>query len=174
MLKYPRIILALFVFMVGCDQETQWHTITPDSESPLPGVFHVEDCWDHLELADLQRAIVRIDCCRDVDPCDASSICHQNAIQQVPFDVDNFYQCILNLPSENVDCLAMLDPQDPDSDADGDGVMDMVEIRNRTNPCHICTYGPHRCDGEMDFDEDGIPNNEDPLPGCGDHCYGPE
>ncbi len=65
-----------------------------------------------------------------------------------------------------------VDPYDPHSDSDGDGISDLEETTNGSNPLDPCDPNPFHpaCDQEMDLDEDGYFANVPP----GDSLFDPD
>lgn len=165
--------IAQFAFLTlvlaGCNQAPVGYEY--DGHSSVVVVNYIDDCWDAHTLDGLGCQVSLLECELDSGvPHDASCIadifgpCTQRR-QQV------FDTCLENIPTDNLECLEVYDPQSYTQDSDGDGLADRIEINLELDPCSPCTYPWAHCDGEMDSDLDGIPNAIDETPGCGQHCY---
>ncbi len=51
-------------------------------------------------------------------------------------------------------------------DTDGDGVSNFDEYVGGSDPCTANSLDVCQSDGELDYDEDGLPNDSDPAPSC--------
>lgn len=89
-----------------------------------------------------------------------------------------FEICRRELPMVSAECRNQFNPSSMTHDSDGDGVSDADEYWMMTNPCEPCSFGGNcqscggggkdssDCDGNQDWDNDGIPNAKDPAPRC--------
>jgi len=160
------ILVVVLVAFSGCGQ-----SVGQDRpQHSIPVVIHISDCYNDYYWYGTECELLHLEC--EVDP--ASPACEQfTNCPQTREEI--FKDCISKIPTKDLACrdaLEIDDLQNSEKDSDGDGILDRFEIPLELDPCNPCTFPTGPCDGELDSDGDGLPNNNDPDgPGCGDNCY---
>jgi hypothetical protein len=163
-------LMLVLVLFSACDgQNVGVSHSMPDSTPAV--VSHQDFChnsyWDNMDYVMDQMN----KCITDGNDPD---LCSENMTEDGNESLDNLFLCLKGLPMVSDDCRAGLNPENIESDYDGDGVSDFYESHMALNPCEKCSYGGTEgidCDGDLDFDGDGTPNAEDLNPACGGNYY---
>lgn len=157
------LVLSLFI---ACDNTRKVGVYQEMPDSTLAVLDWVNRC-DSSYWNALNRTQDNFDRCMTSSDTTA---CYMNRTEEEYGNSDAHVYCMKNLPMVDYSCVEQLDPNSMEHDADGDGIADYWEYYMGLNPCEKCSYGGIPgldCDGDLDWDRDGVPNGLDTQPICG-------
>lgn len=137
--------------------------------STMSVVDHIDDCYDGF-VQWRNRLDDEYEGCMDEVTSPGYEECRSLRDNNEEVAYDWRLQCLIELPQVDLVCVEQLEPFSHEQDSDGDGVEDYWEYEMGTNPCERCSFGGTPgvdCDGDLDWDRDGVPNDIDAHPLCG-------
>lgn len=185
-MKLVSFVSVLFVVhlpvTVGCGGgATTPADTSPTTPPPAAIPWSTIPVVEQLTLCDQenyarQEAAEAVDqtCSSEKNGTDCSSI-YNKALSD---SINALNLCLKELPAVPEACRSQFDPTSRTHDSDGDGIADFYEVWMKTNPCEPCSFGGNcqdcggggtdssNCDGNQDWDGDGIPNAQDTQPLC--------
>ena len=175
MRKIHAIALMMFCLLtaIGCGGSVNYEggpEPLPMPPSTIPVVNWIQQCWDQ-SYARQTGAKAADTACYKAGGTDCSDV-YNAALEE---DRTSRNICMHELPAVSSECRDQFDPNSLTHDSDGDGIADGYEVWMSLNPCEKCSFGgnPEDCDGEQDWDDDGIRNGKDTAPRCPKDLSGP-
>ena len=171
-------LLSLGLFLTSCNGSVDQEDVDEPVPAAMPPSTIPVVGWMQLCLQQHYSRLETVQLRDDLCHKDGGTDCSADYNAGLANSQEAFEVCRRELPMVSKECRDQFDPSSFTHDSDGDGVSDADEFWMMTNPCEPCSFGGNcqdcggggidssDCDGNQDWDDDGMPNIKDEAPRC--------